>query len=297
MIFKSASRKAVSLIAVLFIASPAPAELRVAVLGVTPKMDVVESWASIEDAEVTVTSAAKSFRIEKSDITIVAPTPTATLPEKATTLYRADAAIIVMDATEGPLPSLRDHVIIARQAQVPLVTMMFANVDLLWKLAPDDARELLDLEEEEFLNVLSLYEMGDARTPLFHDTAHANRAPTSATGGLGAVGRYFANRSSARQAASNIESQRNALGQVYFLADAEANGYGIDRAKEWSLELWTEGTSRVVDVYGAEVYGTADVGAVSIEAADPFPAYEGSRFLLFDDGHIVGLGVMTNLGD
>lgn len=297
MSFKAAVKKAVPLIAVLLVASPAVAELRVAVLGVTPEMDVVETWASIENAEIAVTPASQSFRIGNSDVTIVVPSPTATLPEKATTLYRADAAIIVMDTTEGPLPGLRDHVILARQARVPLVTMMFANVDLLWKLAPDDARELLDLEEEEFVNVLSLYEIGDASTPLFHDTQRANRAPTSATGGLGAIGRYFSQRGSARQAAPTIESQENALGQVYFLADAEANGRGIDRAKEWSLEFWSEGTSRVVDVYGADIYGPADVGAVDIEAANPFPAYEGSRFLLFDSGHLVGLGVISNLGD
>lgn len=285
------------LLALLFAASPALADLKVVVLGVTSEMDVIERWAGIENTEINATPQARSFRIEKSDVTVIAPSPSASLPDLATTLHGADVAVIVMDATQGPLPSLRDHVIIARQTRAPLVTMMLANVDLLWKLAPKDARELLGLEVEEFLSVLSLYEMGDAGTPLFHDTARANRAPTSATGGLKAIGQYFANRGNARQAVPAVASQRNALAQVYFLADAEANGHGINRAKEWSLELWTEGSSMVVDVYGADVYGPADVGAVDIASAEPFLAYEGSRFLLFDGGHLVGLGVMDTLGD
>jgi translation elongation factor EF-Tu-like GTPase len=286
-----------AIIPALLAATPLFAEVRIVVLGVTDNMQLIERWAKTENAMVRESSGSQTFRIANADVSVIAPSPTASLASLANALYQADVAMIVMDTTQGPLPALREHVLVSRQARVPVTSMMLASVDELYSLAPEDAQELLVLEEEEFRNVLALYEMGGADTSMFHDSTASARAPRASSGGLARVAESVVALRPSREAPPLFESEAFALGQVYFLADAESNGHGVNVAQNWSLEMWCEGASTTVDVYAAQVLGPGDIGAVDIKAAKAFPAYEGSRFLLFDNGHIVGLGVLAKLGE
>src|SRR5687767_1899400 len=68
-----------------------------------------------------------------------------------------DGAILVVSAADGPMPQTREHVLLARQVQVPYIVVYLNKVDQL------DDPELLDLVEMEVRELLSSYEFpGDA---------------------------------------------------------------------------------------------------------------------------------------
>jgi len=63
-----------------------------------------------------------------------------------------DGAILVVSAADGPMPQTREHVLLARQVQVPSIVVFLNKVDMV-----EDA-ELLDLVEMEVRELLSKYE-------------------------------------------------------------------------------------------------------------------------------------------
>src|SRR6267143_1972092 len=63
-----------------------------------------------------------------------------------------DGAILVVSAPDGPMPQTREHILLARQVNVPYVVVFLNKCDLV-----DDA-ELLDLVELEVRELLSAYE-------------------------------------------------------------------------------------------------------------------------------------------
>jgi elongation factor Tu len=63
-----------------------------------------------------------------------------------------DGAILVVSATDGPMPQTREHILLAKQVGVPNIVVFINKVDMV-----DDA-ELIDLVEEEVKELLSKYE-------------------------------------------------------------------------------------------------------------------------------------------
>ncbi|HCC22723.1 TPA: elongation factor Tu [Candidatus Falkowbacteria bacterium] len=63
-----------------------------------------------------------------------------------------DGAILVVAATDGPMPQTREHILLARQVGVPSIVVFLNKVDLV------DEAELIDLVEEEVRDLLKKYE-------------------------------------------------------------------------------------------------------------------------------------------
>lgn len=76
-----------------------------------------------------------------------------------------DGAILVVSATDGPMPQTREHILLARQVGVPKIVVFLNKVDLV-----DDA-ELLDLVEMEVRDLLSSYDFPGADTPIIRGSA------------------------------------------------------------------------------------------------------------------------------
>ncbi len=76
-----------------------------------------------------------------------------------------DGAILVVSATDGPMPQTREHILLARQVNVPSVVVFLNKCDLV-----DDA-ELLDLVELEVRELLSQYEFPGDETPVIRGSA------------------------------------------------------------------------------------------------------------------------------
>jgi len=90
-----------------------------------------------------------------------------------------DGAILVVAATDGPLQQTREHVLLARQVQVPAIVVFMNKTDLV------DDEELLELVEMEIRDLLSSYEFpgddlpivrGSAREALTSDSTDASDA-------------------------------------------------------------------------------------------------------------------------
>jgi len=76
-----------------------------------------------------------------------------------------DGAILVVDASEGPMPQTKEHVLLARQVGVPAIVVFLNKVDLV------DDPELLDLVEMEVRDLLTKYEFPGDKTPVIRGSS------------------------------------------------------------------------------------------------------------------------------
>ncbi len=76
-----------------------------------------------------------------------------------------DGAILVVAATDGPMPQTREHILLAHQVGVPKIVVFMNKVDMV-----DDA-EILDLVEMEVRELLSKYDFDGDNTPIIRGSA------------------------------------------------------------------------------------------------------------------------------
>lgn len=76
-----------------------------------------------------------------------------------------DGAILVVSATDGPMPQTREHILLARQVGVPTLVVFLNKVDQV------DDKELIDLIESEVRELLKKYEFPGDDTPVIRGSA------------------------------------------------------------------------------------------------------------------------------
>jgi elongation factor Tu len=76
-----------------------------------------------------------------------------------------DGAILVVAATDGPMPQTREHILLARQVGVPKIVVFMNKVDMV------DDEELLELVDMEIRELLSFYEFDGDNTPIIQGSA------------------------------------------------------------------------------------------------------------------------------
>lgn len=76
-----------------------------------------------------------------------------------------DGAILVVSAADGPMPQTREHILLARQVNVPKIVVFLNKVDLV------DDPELIDLVEMEIRELLNKYEFPGDETPIIRGCA------------------------------------------------------------------------------------------------------------------------------
>ncbi|MBY5952254.1 elongation factor Tu [Algoriphagus sp. NF] len=76
-----------------------------------------------------------------------------------------DGAILVVAATDGPMPQTREHILLARQVGVPALVVFLNKVDMV------DDEELLELVEMEVRELLSFYEFDGDNIPVIQGSA------------------------------------------------------------------------------------------------------------------------------
>jgi elongation factor Tu len=76
-----------------------------------------------------------------------------------------DGAILVVAATDGPMPQTREHILLARQVNVPKVVVFLNKVDMV------DDEELLELVEMEVRELLDFYQFDGANAPVIRGSA------------------------------------------------------------------------------------------------------------------------------
>ncbi|MFA6335642.1 MAG: elongation factor Tu [Bacteroidales bacterium] len=76
-----------------------------------------------------------------------------------------DGAILVVAATDGPMPQTREHILLARQVNVPKIVVFLNKVDIV------DDPEMIDLVEMEVRELLTFYNFDGDNTPVIRGSA------------------------------------------------------------------------------------------------------------------------------
>ncbi len=132
----------------------------------------VRSFDSIDNAPeekergITINTAHVEYQTEKRHYAHVdCPGHADYVKNMVTGAAQMDGAILVVAATDGPMPQTREHILLARQVGVPKIVVFMNKADMV------DDPELLDLVEMEIRDLLTFYQFDGAATPIIRGSA------------------------------------------------------------------------------------------------------------------------------
>jgi len=132
----------------------------------------IRDFSSIDNAPeekergITINTAHVEYQTEKRHYAHVdCPGHADYVKNMVTGAAQMDGAILVVAATDGPMPQTREHILLARQVGVPALVVFMNKVDLV------DDEELLDLVEMEVRELLSFYEFDGDNIPVIRGSA------------------------------------------------------------------------------------------------------------------------------
>lgn len=128
--------------------------------------DTIDSAPEEKERGITINTAHVEYQTENRHYAHVdCPGHADYVKNMVTGAAQMDGAIIVVAATDGPMPQTREHILLARQVGVPRLVVFMNKVDLV------DDPELLDLVEMEIRDLLSFYEFDGDNTPVIRGSA------------------------------------------------------------------------------------------------------------------------------
>ncbi|MGC9373728.1 MAG: elongation factor Tu [Bacteroidales bacterium] len=132
----------------------------------------IRSFDSIDNAPeekergITINSAHVEYQTETRHYAHVdCPGHADYVKNMVTGAAQMDGAILVVAGTDGPMPQTREHILLARQVNVPKIVTFLNKVDLV------DDPELLELVEMEVRELLDFYEFDGDNAPVIHGSA------------------------------------------------------------------------------------------------------------------------------
>ena len=276
--------------------SPVHAAPDVTLVGDDYRGVVMREVAARETSEIRRRDGVYELAVESAGVMVRSLVPGGSATAMANLLHATDIALIVIDSTRGPTPIIREHILIARQARVPMLATLLANVERLYADAPDEAAELLAIEVQEIRELLSTYDLNgnfvgvyyDARTP----KAVAQVAAFGSRETLRALSRFVP-----RRARTGDMGQVSEIwGAVYLLTDFEADGHAVSLTPQDSIIVWSEGTQSRATLRSDSPYHPGDFREMPLSLEAPVKGMEGSRILLVRSERVVGLGAITQIG-
>src|SRR5438128_5322993 len=136
-----------------------------------PKI-AVRDYGSIDNAPeerergITIATAHVEYQTDKRHYAHVdCPGHADYVKNMITGAAQMDGAILVVSAADGPMPQTREHILLARQVNVPYVLVFMNKVDMV------DDPELLELVELEVRELLSAYQFPGDETPIIKGSA------------------------------------------------------------------------------------------------------------------------------
>jgi elongation factor Tu len=130
----------------------------------------IAKGGTVRDATKTVTIAASHVEYETENrhyAHIDCPGHADFIKNMITGAAQMDGAILVVSAADGPMPQTKEHVLLARQVDVPAIVVFLNKCDLV------DDEELLELVELEIRELLSKYGFPGEDTPIVRGNAKA----------------------------------------------------------------------------------------------------------------------------
>ena len=146
-----------------------------AILAVLGKKGLVVQSKGVDDLDkapesksrgITIATAHTEYESEKRHYAHVdCPGHADYIKNMITGAAQMDGAILVVSATDGPMPQTREHILLARQVGVPSMVVFLNKVDMV------DDPELIDLVEQEVRDLLNKYEFDGDNTPVIRGSA------------------------------------------------------------------------------------------------------------------------------
>ncbi|MEK7112309.1 MAG: elongation factor Tu [Patescibacteria group bacterium] len=130
------------------------------------KFDEIDNAPEEKERGVTINISHIEYETEKRHYAhIDAPGHADYIKNMITGAAQMDGAILVISAADGPMPQTREHVILARQVNVPAIVVFLNKVDTV------DDPEIIDLVEADVRDLLKKYEYPGDKTPIIKGSA------------------------------------------------------------------------------------------------------------------------------
>jgi len=128
--------------------------------------DAIDGAPEEKERGITINTAHVEYETESRHYAHVdCPGHADYIKNMVTGAAQMDGAILVVAATDGPMPQTREHILLARQVGVPRIVVFMNKVDLV------DDPEFLELGEMEIRDLLSFYEFDGDETPVIFGSA------------------------------------------------------------------------------------------------------------------------------
>jgi elongation factor Tu len=135
-------------------------------LATANKFDEIDGAPDEIDRGITIYSAHVDYQTANRHYShVVFPGHADYVKNMITGAAQMDGAILVVAATDGPMPQTKEHILLARQVGVPRIVVFMNKVDLV------DDPELLELVEMEIRELLSSYGFDGDNTPIIKGSA------------------------------------------------------------------------------------------------------------------------------
>jgi len=130
------------------------------------EFDSIDNAPEEKERGITINTAHVEYETEKRHYAHVdCPGHADYVKNMVTGAAQMDGAILVVAATDGPMPQTREHILLARQVNVPKIVVFMNKVDMV------DDEELLELVEMEIRDLLSFYDFDGDNTPVIQGSA------------------------------------------------------------------------------------------------------------------------------
>ena len=128
--------------------------------------DSIDNAPEEKERGITINTAHVEYETEKRHYAhIDCPGHADYIKNMVTGAAQMDGAILVVAATDGPMPQTREHILLARQVGVPAIVVFMNKVDLV------DDPELLDLVEMDVRDLLNFYGFDGNNAPVIRGSA------------------------------------------------------------------------------------------------------------------------------
>ncbi|MCB0400897.1 MAG: elongation factor Tu [Flavobacteriales bacterium] len=132
----------------------------------TRDFDTIDNAPEEKERGITINTSHVEYQTENRHYAHVdCPGHADYVKNMVTGAAQMDGAILVVAATDGPMPQTREHILLGRQVGVPRIVVFMNKVDMV------DDEELLELVEMEIRELLSFYDYDGDNTPVIKGSA------------------------------------------------------------------------------------------------------------------------------
>lgn len=213
-----------------------------------------------------------------SEALFLVPPPHATAAQTADMAHQAALGVLVLDSATGPLPIIREHTLIARQAYLPLAVFLTQSEVLTNK----DLKDLLELEITEMRDLLDSYDMDGKHARIYVGYQGLQQLLADA-----------ATLTPRQQPSTMLTVNSRRLHSYIYNLSREEGGHTLSAGD--SMDIWIGGQTVHCKLVSPQTVAAGETPEVLLEAEKPLAVFEGQRFLLQQNGRPIAPGVVATV--